>query len=287
MPQPLTRARTPAWSSRSFRYLLGSEATSLVGSAVSAVALTTLAVLQLRATTTEVALLAFASQLLNVLALWAGAWSDRYDKRRQLLGSDFAAAGALVSVPAAAAAGVLTIGQLYAVLFLLGAARVVHDAAAISLLPSVVAPHQLQDANSKIGAASAVADTAGSNTGAALAGCVGPAMSVLVDALSFVLSAILLWRIRPIPHPERPDSERRRLGHDIAEGVRYVIGQPTIRTVIAALAVLSFGLALLNTFWAYYLLTTLGVSPTAFGVIMGVGGMGSLAGALLTSRITD
>ncbi|MFF8315188.1 MFS transporter [Streptomyces lydicus] len=59
-----------------------------------------------------------------------------------------------------------------------------------------------------------------------------------------------------------------------------------IRSVIAALAVLSFGLAVMNTYWAYYLLTTLGASPTAFGVIMGVGGGGSLAGALLAPRIT-
>ncbi|MFG3037226.1 MFS transporter [Streptomyces sp. NPDC048330] len=243
-----------AWASRSFRYLLGSEATSLAGSAVSTVALAALAVLELRATTTEVALLAFAGQLPNVFALWAGAWSDRYDKRHQLLGSDLVAAGALVSVPAAAAAGVLTIGQLYAVLFLLGAARVVHDAAAISLLPALVTPHQLQDANSKIGAASSVADTAGSNAGAALVGSVGPAMSVLVDAVSFVLSAALLWRIRPAPPPVRPDSKRRSLVHDIAEGVRYVIGQRTIRTVIAALAVLSVGMAITNTYWALYLL---------------------------------
>lgn len=63
-----------------------------------------------------------------------------------------------------------------------------------------------------------------------------------------------------------------------------MLGQPTIRTVIAALAVLSFGLAVMNTFRAYYLLTTLGASPTAFGVIMGVGGAGSLAGALLAGE---
>ncbi|MFC8201551.1 hypothetical protein ACFUTV_40095 [Streptomyces sp. NPDC057298] len=58
-----------------------------------------------------------------------------------------------------------------------------------------------------------------------------------------------------------------------------------IRTVIAALSTLSFGLAVMNTYWAYYLLADLHVPPTAFGMIMGVGGAGSLAGALLASRI--
>ncbi|MFG3545136.1 MFS transporter [Streptomyces clavifer] len=285
MPPLLTSAPASAWTSRSFRYLLGSETTSLTGSAVSTVALAALAVLELRATTTEVALLAFVGQLPNACALWAGAFSDRYDKRRQLLGSDFAAAGALVSVPVAAVAGVLTIGQLYAVLFLLGSARVVHDAAAISLLPAVVPPPQLQNANSALGAASSVADSAGSNVGAALVGGVGPAMAVLADVASFVCSAVLLWRVGPAQPPVRPGPDRRSLLHDIAAGVRYVIGQATIRTVIAALATLSFGMAIMNTYWALYLLTALDVSPTAFGVIMGVGGAGSLAGALLAPRI--
>ncbi|MFD6986197.1 MFS transporter, partial [Streptomyces sp. NPDC059956] len=74
---------------------------------------------------------------------------------------------------------------------------------------------------------------------------------------------------------------------DIREGLRYVAGQPTIRTVIAALSTLSLGLAIMNTYWAYYLLAVLKVSPTAFGVIMGVGGAGSLAGALLAPKIAS
>ncbi|MGW7304075.1 MFS transporter [Streptomyces sp. NPDC054835] len=285
MTVPVRELQTPAWASRSFRYLLGSEATSLAGSAVSTIALASLAVLELRATATEVALLAFVGQLPSTLALWAGALSDRYDKRRQLLGSDLAAAGALVSVPVAAVAGVLTIGQLYVVLFLLGAARVVHDAAAISLLPAVVAPNQLHNANSKLGAASSVADSAGSNAGAALISAVGPAVAVLADVASFLVSAVLVGRMRPTQPPARRDAHRS-LVQDIVAGVRYVVGQPTIRTVIAALSVLSFGLAILNTYWAFYLLTTLDISPTAFGVIMGVGSLGSLAGALLAPSIT-
>ncbi|WP_329486690.1 MFS transporter [Kitasatospora sp. NBC_01246] len=275
-----------AWASRSFRYLLGSEAVSLSGSAVSTIALPALAVLKLHASATEVAVLAFVGQLPNTLALWAGALSDRYDKRRQLIGADLAAAGALVTVPAAALGGVLTIGQLYVVLLVTGAAKVVHDAAAISLLPAVVTPKQLQGANSRLGAASSVADSAGSNAGAALVGAVGPATSVLADAASFLVSAVLVWRIHtPRPSGRSAEEGRRSLMRDIAEGVRYVIGQPTIRTVIAALSALSFGLAIMNTYWAFHLLTTLGVSPAGLGVIMGVGGVGSLAGALLAPRV--
>ncbi|MER6504522.1 hypothetical protein ABT218_35720 [Streptomyces sp. NPDC001455] len=79
--------------------------------------------LELRASTTEVAVLAFLGQRPNAFALWAGALSDRPPKRPQLIASDLAAAGALVTVPASALAGALTVGQLYAVAIVLLDAR--------------------------------------------------------------------------------------------------------------------------------------------------------------------
>ncbi|MEE1761319.1 MFS transporter [Streptomyces sp. SP18BB07] len=277
-------ARSTAWSRPAFRFLLGAEAVTLSGSAVSTIALPALAVLELRASTTEVAVLAFLGQLPNAVALWAGALSDRHPKRPQLIASDLAAGAALVTIPAAALVGVLTVGQLCAVAVVLGAAKVVHDAAAISLLPAVVGPDQLHDANSKIGAASSVADSAGTNVGALLVGAIGPARSVLVDAVSFLVAAVLIWRMR-IPEAATAPRARTGLTRDIAAGVRYVARQPTIRTVIAALSTLSFGLAIMNTYWAYYLLDRLGASPSAFGVIMGVGGAGGVVGALLAPWI--
>ncbi|MFI2765235.1 MFS transporter [Streptomyces echinatus] len=277
-------AKATAWSRPAFRFLLGSEAVTLSGSAVSTIDLPALAVLELRASTTEVAVLAFFGQLPNAVALWAGALSDRHPKRPQLIASDLAAASALVTIPAATLAGALTVGQLCAVTVVLGAAKVLHDATAISLLPALVDTGRLHDANAKIGAASSVADSAGTNAGAVLVGAVGPARSVLADALSFVVSAVLIWRMR-VPEAATAPRARTSLTRDIADGVRYVARQPTIRTVIAALSPLSFGLAVMNTYWAYYLLNRLGSSPFSFGVIMGVGGAGGVAGALLAPRI--
>ncbi|MGA5170759.1 MULTISPECIES: MFS transporter [Streptomyces] len=214
-------AKATAWSKPAFRYLLGSDAVTLSGSAVSTVALPALAVVELHASTTEVAVLAFFGQLPNAVALWAGALSDRHPKRLQMIASDLAAAGALVTIPAAALAGALTVGQLCAVGIVLGAAKVMRDAAAISLLPALVDPGQLRDANSKIGAVSSVADSAGTNAGAALVGAVGPAPSVLADALSFVVSAVLVRRMR-VPEAATVPRARTRLARDIADGVRYV-----------------------------------------------------------------
>ncbi|MFE2163943.1 MFS transporter [Streptomyces sp. NPDC059447] len=288
MTASIQTSKAQKCASSDLRLLVGSECASLSGSAVSSVATPTLAVLQLHATTSQVATLAFLGQLPNALvAMPAGALSDRYPKRPQMIGADIAAAAVLATIPAAALGGILTIGQLYAVAIVLGVAKIAHGAAAIGYLPVLVEPHLLQRANSRLGAASSVADSAGSNMGAALIGSVGAARSVIADVLSYLVSALLVWRIRtPEPVATRPDG-RRSLARDIREGLHYVLGQPTIRTVIAALSTLSFGLAIMNTYWAYYLLAVLNVSPTVFGVIMGIGGAGSLAGALLAPRIAS
>ncbi|MFH9610801.1 hypothetical protein [Streptomyces sp. NPDC017448] len=158
------KAKPPVWSRQAFRFLLGSEAVTLSGSAVSVVALPALALWELRASASEVAVLAFLGSLPNAVALWAGALSDRHPKKPQLIVSELAAAGALMTVPAAAGAGVLTVWRLCAVAVVLGAAKVVHDAAAISLLPAIVDPDQLQDANARLGAASSVPSDEGSPT---------------------------------------------------------------------------------------------------------------------------
>ncbi|MEU8984786.1 MFS transporter [Streptomyces sp. NPDC048309] len=249
-------AKAATVTSPDLRRLVASECASLSGSAVSTVALPTLAVLELHASTTQIAALAFLGQLPNaVVALPAGALSDRYAKRPQMIAADLTAAAGLATIPAAAFAGVLGIGQLYAVAVVLGITKIVHDAAAISYLPILVEPHLLQRANSRLGAASSVADSAGSNAGAALVGAVGAARSLLADVLAYLLSALLVWRIRtPEPVAAPPPGGRRTLARDIGEGLRYVAGQPTIRTVIAALSTLSFGLAVMNTYWAYHLL---------------------------------
>lgn len=151
--------------------------------------------------------------------VWAGALSDRYGKPCRLLGSDLAAAGALVTVPVAAVVGVLTIGQLYVILFLLGAARVVHDAAAISLLPSVVAPHRRHQADSRVGAASSVPISAGyrpltPGIAGALALVLEAPTVLAIDALLQVVPVVLLLASpyalcgpcppRPPPRPCRP-----------------------------------------------------------------------------------
>ena len=121
-----------------------------------------IAVLELHATTSQVAWLA----LLGLLppALHAGALADRSKQRHMITGTVVRAA-ALTTVPVAAALGALTLPQLMAVAVVQGAAGVVHDAAAISILPSLVDRSLIQRSNSRIGALTSTLSSSGCRDG--------------------------------------------------------------------------------------------------------------------------
>lgn len=149
---------TSLWRHRDFRRYLTGQATSVAGSSVSAMAIPVLAVLELNASAAQVAWLTFVGQLPPaLLALHAGALADRHSKRRQMIIGDLVSATALTTVPIAAALGSLTLTQLMAVAAVQGAASVLHDAAAISLLPSLVDRSLIQRSNSRVGALFALA----------------------------------------------------------------------------------------------------------------------------------
>ncbi|WP_329164333.1 MFS transporter [Streptomyces sp. NBC_01267] len=277
-PSSSLATRPSLWRQRNFRRYLTGQAASVTGSSISTMVIPVLAVLELDATTAEVAWLTFLGQLPPaLLALPAGALADRHSKRKQMITGDLISAAALASVPVAAALNRLSLGQLMVVAAVQGAAGVLHDAAAISLLPSLVDRSLIKRSNSRVGGLFAVAATAGSNLGAALTALLGPAWALLGDVLSYLVSAWCTARIRA-PKSPRSAAESRRLHTEIGEGLRYVHGDRRLRTLTLVNATTSAALALLNTLWALHLFRSLAMSATAFGVVLGLGALGAAAG---------
>ncbi|MFF4205615.1 MFS transporter [Streptomyces sp. NPDC001668] len=275
------------WRHRSYVLYVAGQATSVAGSSVSSVAVPYLAVVELNASTLEVSLLAFLTQLPSLLvALHAGALADRHPKRPLMIGGDLACLVLLLTLPLAAAFDRLTLEQLMAVAFLQATAAVVHDAAAIAYLPTLLDRSLLQRGNSLLGGLFSLSATAGNSLGAALVSLLGAARALLADALSYAASAWCTTRIR-IPEPPPPTrTGRERLRSEIAEGVRYVFADTTLRTLTLTNSTMSFALGVLNTVWALYLLRELHFTATAFGLVMGAAALGSCAGALSAPRMT-
>ncbi len=274
-----------------FRRLWVGETISQFGSQVSLLAIPYMATVLLHATAFEVALLgALAFLPFLLFTLPAGAWVDRLRRRPILISGDMVRLVALGTIPVAWLLGVLSIWQLYAVSFVAGIATVFFDVAYQSYLPALVERGELVEGNAKLQASEAAATVVGPGLGGALITLVGAPFAVIADALSYLASVVFVLRIRqPEPHPE---AERRAAGlareplrRQVAEGLAFVLDNPYLRAIAGATSSSNlFG----NIVWAImpvYLYRQLGLSAATAGVIFGIGGLGSLLGALVANRI--
>jgi predicted MFS family arabinose efflux permease len=265
-----------------FRHLWAADAISQVGTRMSLLAVPLLALTVLDATPFEVALLSVCERGSSLLlGLVVGAWADRLRCRPLLIGADLGRAVLLGSIPAAAVFDVLTLGQLYVVLFLVGAHTVVFDVAHQTYLPRLVAAGDLVEGNAKLAANHSVGAVAGAGAGGYLVQWLTAPYVVLLDALSYLWSALWLRGIRkPEPKPQR--TEPTPLGREVRDGLRYVARQPILRAVTLNSATIMFFQAAQGAVILVFLVRELGLSPGLIGLLSMIG----LVAAILSSMVT-
>jgi MFS family permease len=279
------------WRHRDFLMLWSGQTVSEFGSAVTTVALPLTAVVLLHASTLQVGLLTAASTVcFLIVALPAGLVVDRVAKRRLMIGCDVARMLILGSVPAAAAFGVLTMAQLFAVALLAGLATVFFDVAYQSYVPALIEREQLHDGNGKLGATQAFAEVAGPGLGGGLFGLVG-AGSMTVDAVSYAVSffSLLLIRARE-PRPARSETAGAGLAGlrtEILAGLAFVFRQPVLRKIAACTGTGNLFSSMAGTLEIIFLIRVLHVSPAATGLLVAVGSVGGIAGGVLSSRLSQ
>ncbi|HWC83266.1 MAG TPA: MFS transporter [Pseudonocardiaceae bacterium] len=271
---------------RDFRLLWVGQTISELGSNVTTTAVPLLAALVLAATPFQMGLLAAApTTAFLLIGLPAGVWVDRMRRRSLMLGADLGRAALLLSVPVAWWAGVLTIAQLIVVGLLVGVLTVFFDVAYQSYLPSLISREHLVDGNGKLQASLTTAQVTGPALGGGLTQWVGAANAVLVDALSYLASALCLWRIRtPEPEPERPET-RPRLRADIAEGLRFVFGNRMLTAIVITTGVSNFFTNVIGAVDVLLLTRQLGASAGIVGLLLTTGSVGGVLGALASGRL--
>jgi MFS family permease len=270
-----------------FRRLWWADAVSQLGTRMTFLAAPLVAVLYLDASTFEVALVRTAETLGWLLfGLLAGAWVDRVRCRPVLLTTDLGRAVLLLSVPAAAVFDVLALWQLYAVMFLVGVLTVFFDVAHQSYLPRLLPPDRLVGANAKLAANASVAALAGASAGGYLVQLLTAPFVFLVDAVSFLWSA--LW-VRAIRHrePPVPRAPDRHLGREIAEGLRYVFRHPVLRPITLSTATTVLGQAGGMAVSMVFLVRDIGLSAGVIGLLGTVGLVGALLSSGLARRLVD
>lgn len=268
-----------------FRRLWMADAISQLGTRMTFLAAPLLAVLTLDASTFEVALVRTFETLGALLfGLVAGALVDRLRCRPVLLVADLGRAALLVSIPVAAAFGVLALWQLYLVMFLVGVLTIFFDVAHQSYLPRLVPADRLVGANAKLAANTSVAALAGSSIGGYLVQLLTAPFVFVVDALSMVWSA--LW-IRSIRHREAPvpPAPDRHLGREVAEGVRFVARHPLLRPIALSTATVVLCQSAGMGVSVVFLVRDIGLSAGLIGLLGTIGLVGALLSAGLASRL--
>src|SRR5699024_2280583 len=184
----------------------------------------------------EVGVLAAMSTLAFLLiGLPAGAWVDRMRRRNVLITADLARAAALLTVPIACWADVLTIWHLYATALLMGALTVFFDVAYQSYLPHLVGRANLVEGNAKLETVRSAAQLSGPALAGQLVGWLTAPFALAFDAIAMGASALFVVFIRK--REDRPQVERgSKITGEIKEGLAFVLRNRLLTAIVACTA---------------------------------------------------
>lgn len=271
---------------REFGWLWAAYAASTAGTWLAFDAFPLIAILVLHSGPAQVSLLASAGVAVGaLLAVPLGPWVEFRRKRGVMVAMDLVRFGALLTVPLAYALGALTFVQLLVVAVVVGAADNAFRAASGAYLRTLVPADGLLLASSRFEQTLWTATIAGPPLGGALVGIVGPVVTVIANAVSFVLSALGIRAIGGTdPHPGHvPARDPRR--RDLLEGWRTILASPVLRPLFLN-QVLVGGLIMATApLLAVLMLGDLGFEPWQYGLAFGAPCIGGLLGARLSPRL--
>jgi MFS family permease len=275
------------WRNRDFTRLWGAQTVSTFGSLITRPALPFLAILVLNASAGQIALLRAAEYVPGFLiGLFAGAVIDRLRRRPVLIAADIGRAFVLGSIPLLAFTGHLRIEVLYIVALMAAGLTVFFDVGYESYLPTVVPPDQLFEANGKVAASMSVAEVSAFGIAGWLVQLFTAPVAILVDAITFVVSAGFIASIRTPERAATPAHARSGVLRDIREGLLILARDQTLRAIAIGVAALEFSFGIVGTVISLYALRELGFTPGPLGLTFAVGGVASLVAALLAGRVT-
>jgi MFS family permease len=242
-----------------------------------------------------------------VLALFSGGFVDRSDKRLILVAADIIRAAAIVSLTVAWLLGALTMAHLFIVGAIVGAASAIFHITDSAYLPTLVGKELLGEGNAVIEGTEGVAEIVGPASAGALIAALGAPLAVAIDAVTYLWSALFLVRIKPpfadasttaaasgdalpgdalpdhaSPSDARPPNRRGSLREDLAIGMRALFGNAVVRPITLAYMLWSLWGGFFMTLYPPFLLRELHLGETWFGVIVAMGGVGALFGAVFS-----
>jgi MFS family permease len=279
---------TPSlWRNGAFQRVWSAATVSIFGSLITRLALPLVAILTLQADAFGVALVRSMELIAGLsVGLVAGAWVDRLRRRPVMIWTDLGRALLLATIPLAALGGWLSLPQLLLVAFLVAVLTTFFDTADRAFLPSIVPRRDLVRANGAIAASSSVSEFAAFGLAGFLVQLLTGPIAILIDAVTFLISAVLIGSIRTREPAPPKKADREPVLHEIAMGLRLVIANPILRALTLASMATASMWGVFGATWYLIAIDELGLDAAAIGVIAAVGGVSSLFGAVLAGRLT-
>lgn len=284
---PVSRRLAPhsLWRNTDFRSLWAGQTASQFGEQASLIALPLVAVLTLNADAAQLGVLRAAGQApLLLLSLFAGTWVDRGRTRTVMMLADFGRFLVLSACALAGLLGGLGLPVLLAAAFATGSLSVFFDVGYQASLMRLVDRRHLVQGNSALEGSRSAAQLGGTALGGLLVTLLPAPIAAGSGAPFFALSFLSIRRIRRESVPERPQGPGR-VGREVHEGLRFVVGNPSLRAVCLASAAFQFFFAAMMTIYLLFLARELHLAGTAVGLALAATGPGALLGALLATRL--
>jgi MFS family permease len=271
---------------RGLQLLWTGQGVSMLGSEVTKLVVPLIALRDFHATTLQIGLIRFASTApVLVLTFLVGALVDRLRRRRLLIGTNLVQAALVGTLVVLSGTHYLRITTLIFAAFVLGVAAVFFTVAWPTFVPTVVPRDDLTRANSRLFGAQSVAEAAGPGLAGLMMAQAGATWALLLDSLSFVVSAATLLTLRA--GDASPVGSVTRLFRDIVTGVRATLGHPLLRTTIVSIGISNFFDSAANTIFLVYAVRVLGLDPRLLGLVLGCGSIGAIIGSLLSARLVE
>lgn len=270
---------------RDFRNFWLGETISLLGDQISLIALPLAAVLVLDADAADMGYLTAAGLAPHLLlSLPAGVWLDRVARRRRIMiAADLGRALLVATVPLAHAFDALTMAQLYGVAFGVGSLAVFFDLSYSTVFVSITSREHYVEGNALVNGSRSFSFVGGPSLGGLLVQLFSAPFALLADAVSFLVSALFLGRIRADEPPLEPEEGGFR--SQIATGMRFIAGSPIFRPMLAGVATLNFFNFAFAALLVLFAIRELNIEPGTLGAVLGAGAVGGLVGAVVAGRI--
>ncbi|WP_091107143.1 MFS transporter [Micromonospora citrea] len=271
---------------RRFGWLWASYAVSAYGSGLGFGALPLIAVLVLDASPAQVSALSAVGPAVGALiALPLAPWVEFHRKRPVLIAMDLARFAVMTTIPVAYALGLLGFAQLLVVSAVVATSKIAFNAASGAYLKALVRPDDLLVANARFESTTWSSIAVGPPLGGAAIGLFGPVVTVVADALSYLLSALGITAIRGREAPPQRTGGRRIRAGDLLDGWRHLLTHPGLRALYLNQLLVNGLIMATEPLLAVLLLRELGFPPWQYGLAFAAPCLGGLVGSRLARRV--